>query len=110
MTPGASPVSATIAGSVALPTPEQGRTFPPNHAKSAMTPDPFSYLQPFTVWENAFSPAELDAIVALGDHLKLEKASVTYTDGAAATNDPVRITRTAWMARNSETAWIYERL
>jgi PKHD-type hydroxylase len=75
-----------------------------------MTQDPFSYLQPFTVWENAFSPAELDAIEALGDRLKLEKASITYTDGAAATDDPVRVTRTAWMARAAETAWIYDRL
>jgi PKHD-type hydroxylase len=75
-----------------------------------MTPDPFSYLLPFAVWENAFTPTELDAIEAIGDRLPLEKATIAYTDGSAAENAPVRVTRTAWMARNPETAWIYERL
>jgi PKHD-type hydroxylase len=74
------------------------------------TVDPFSYLQPFVAWDNAFAPAELDAIITLGDRLKLEKASVTYTAGDASTEDPTRITRTAWIGRNAETAWIYDRL
>ena len=73
-------------------------------------PDPFSYLQPYAAWENAFSPVEMDAIIAIGDGLKLEKASVTYTAGDVSTEDPIRITRTAWIPRGPETAWIYDRL
>ena len=49
-------------------------------------PNPYAYLQPFAVWENAFTPAELDAIVAHGDGLKLDKAGVIY-DPAQATDD-----------------------
>jgi PKHD-type hydroxylase len=77
-----------------------------------MTPDhdPFAYLRPFAVWENAFTPAELDTIEALGDRLRLERASVTYEAGDAAGNDPQRITRTAWLERSPETAWLYERM
>jgi PKHD-type hydroxylase len=75
-----------------------------------MTPDPFSYLMPFASWDNAFTAAELDAIIAIGDRLKLEKASVTYTAGDGSTEDPTRITRTAWIGRTPETAWIYDRL
>jgi len=66
--------------------------------------------QSFVVWENAFSPQELDAIVAYGDRLRLEKASVIYEPGQGGGKDPVRITRTAWFPRVAETAWIYERL
>jgi PKHD-type hydroxylase len=75
-----------------------------------MIPDPFSYLQPFVAWDNAFTPAEMDAIIGVGDRLKLDKASVVYTAGDGSTEDPTRITRTAWIGREAETAWIYDRL
>ena len=75
-----------------------------------MNHDPHAYLSPFVVWENAFTGAELDAIVALGDRLKLEKAVLVYGEGGSSTDDPGRITRTAWMGRAMETAWVYERM
>lgn len=75
-----------------------------------MKHDPHAYLTPFVVWENAFSPAELDAIVALGDQLRLEKATLVYGEGGGSTDDPGRITRTAWMGRATQTQWIYERM
>lgn len=65
--------------------------------------------QSFVVWENAFSPQELDALVAYGDRQRLEKAGVSYEpgqDGAA----PMRSSRTAWLPRDAESAWIHERL
>lgn len=75
-----------------------------------MTPDPFSHLRPFSVWENAFTPAELDAIVAYGDRLRLEKATVVYDGDNSGADGPLRITRTAWIPRAAETAWLYDRL
>ena len=75
-----------------------------------MTHDPYAYLNPFVVWENAFTPDELAAIIALGDRLRLEKAVLVYGEGGSATDDPSRITRTAWLARTPETAWVYERM
>jgi len=75
-----------------------------------MQHDPHAYLTPFVVWENAFTPQELDAIVTLGDRLRLEKAVLVYGEGGSTTDDPSRITRTAWMGRAAETAWLYERM
>lgn len=75
-----------------------------------MNSDPFSHLRPFTIWDNAFTPGELDGIVAYGDRLQLEKATVAYEAGNTGSDDPTRITRTAWVPRAPETAWLYERL
>jgi PKHD-type hydroxylase len=74
-----------------------------------MTPDPYAYLAPMVVSENAFTLAELDAIVAHGDGLKLEQASIAYGDGQVG-GDPMRITRMAWMPRDDASAWLYDRL
>ena len=74
-----------------------------------MTPDPYSHLRPYVVWENAFSAAEVDTIVALGDRQRLEKATIAYRTGET-TENPTRITRTAWVAQVAETAWLYERM
>ncbi len=74
-----------------------------------MQDDPYSQLRPFAVWEHAFTAPELDAIVALGDRLRLEKATITYQPGED-TDDPTRITRTAWLGRDAQTSWIYERM
>jgi PKHD-type hydroxylase len=73
-------------------------------------PNPYAYLQPFAVWENAFSPAELDTIVATGDALPLQKAGVVYTPGQSDNDAGQRVTRTAWMARTPETGWLYDRI
>jgi len=75
-----------------------------------MNHDPHAYLAPYIIWENAFTPQELDAIVAMGDSLRLEKATMVYAEGGSSTEDPGRITRTAWMGRATQTAWLYERM
>ena len=64
-------------------------------------------VQPFAVWNKGFSNEELDAIIAYGEKLTHQKA--TIADGGQAA-DAVRITRMAWMAHNPETNWIYEKL
>ena len=75
-----------------------------------MQPAPNSPYQSFVVWENAFTPMELDAIEIVGDGLKLERAGVGYEDKSGSTDDPLRATRIAWMARGPQTGWIYDRL
>ncbi|MBV9549781.1 MAG: 2OG-Fe(II) oxygenase [Alphaproteobacteria bacterium] len=74
-----------------------------------MTSDPYAYLAPLLVSENAFTPAELDVIVAHGEGLGLERSSIAYGDGHVGDN-PMRICRQAWMPRDAASAWIYDRL
>lgn len=66
-------------------------------------------VQPFAVWYKGFSAAELDTITAYGDQLGHNKATI---EGRAREDvyDSVRITRTAWIAQNPQTAWLYERM
>lgn len=73
-------------------------------------PNPYAYLQPFAVWENAFTPAELDTVVALGDSLKLDQAGVVYDPSQNTADGGQRVTRTAWMARGADTEWLYDRI
>ena len=60
-------------------------------------PDPFLHVQPFQVWENGFTPEELDAIEAYGDRLELSRSTI-LSDGPEIVYDALRITRTAAMA------------
>src|SRR5690348_3336254 len=85
--PPGGPVRAIIAGSppLAYVGPDRrgwtGWNPLPRFGAMAANPNPYAYLQPFAVWENAFTPAELDTVVALGDALPLQKAGVVYTPG-----------------------------
>ena len=69
-----------------------------------------SRFQSFVVWENAFTPEELDAIEAIGDRLKLEEAVVGYSGENEQNEDPARSTRIAWMEPDARNSWIYQRL
>jgi PKHD-type hydroxylase len=62
---------------------------------------------PLAIWKDVFTPAELDAIEALGDALAPMRAEIA---GRGAVADQARITRVAWMERNPQTAWLYARL
>ena len=62
---------------------------------------------PLIVWKDAFTPAEVDAVVAWGDKLEPMKAEII---GRQENADHLRITRVAWMERNAETAWLYARM
>ena len=66
--------------------------------------------QTFTAWADAFSPAELDRIVAHGDALAKEKAILVMGGAEHEVVDSIRVTQTAWIRRNDETAWLYERM
>ena len=54
-----------------------------------------------------FTPAELNAIETLGDSLAPRKAELA---GRNDNTDHIRITRVAWMERNAQTQWLFERV
>lgn len=66
-------------------------------------------VQPFAVWLNGFNNDELDAITTYGETLAREKATIENR-GRSEISDNVRVTRTAWIAHNPDTNWIYDRL
>ncbi len=69
----------------------------------------FTGLEPFTIWNGAFTATELDAIVACGDALR--EAEATVMDAAALDqNGPNRVTRVSWIRRSQETLWLFQRL
>ena len=74
-----------------------------------VAPDPYAYLAPLVVSENVFTPQELDAVIAHGETLGLEKSSISYGDGRVG-DDPMRISHQAWMPRDQASTWIYDRL
>jgi len=61
---------------------------------------------PFVTWENAFTPEELDQLVAYGDSLDLQPATLNQTD--IVTN--IRRTKIGWIDLNPQSGWIYDRL
>jgi PKHD-type hydroxylase len=61
-------------------------------------------LGAFAVWEDAFSPAELDAIERYGDSLRKEPANV---GGDPAELRKVRVTQVAWIGRLPASEWIF---
>ncbi|HET7084216.1 MAG TPA: 2OG-Fe(II) oxygenase [Rhizomicrobium sp.] len=64
----------------------------------------------FAVWANAFSPAELAQIEALGDRLSADEATLVSDNASGEVREKIRVTRTAWMALSPETKWIYDRI
>ena len=82
----------------AVPMPEHD-----SHPTSA----PVAVGGPLIVWKGAFTPAEVDAIVALGDNLEPMRAEAI---GRQEDADHLRITRVAWIERNAQTAWLYTRM
>lgn len=64
----------------------------------------------FVIWANAFSPAELDMVEALGDRLTAEKATVASDAPDGLVRGEVRVTQTAWMEASAESKWIYDRI
>ena len=66
----------------------------------------------FAAWADAFTPEEMDRVEAFGDRLAAERATLLGVPEDEQTRDfdDVRITRTAWIAPNPETKWIYDRM
>lgn len=71
--------------------------------------DPFAHVQPFQVWDGAFTPEEMDRVVAYGDKLALEKGTV-LSDGPQVTYDAIRVAQEAHVKPGPEVAWLYERI
>lgn len=69
----------------------------------------FTGLEPFTVWNGAFTPEELDAIVAYGDSLRQADATVMNTADKDQ-NSSIRITRISWIRQTQETLWLFQKL
>jgi PKHD-type hydroxylase len=57
----------------------------------------------------AFSEAECEALIALGDEAGLVPATV-WTEAGDAVNEAVRSAQTSYHKRGEATAWIYDRL
>lgn len=61
---------------------------------------------PFTTWEAAFTAEEIAKIVAVGDALKQEAATI----GADEQNAEYRRSKVGWMDQSVETSWIFDRM
>ena len=59
------------------------------------------------VWNDVFTSAELDRIVAFGDGLSPMRAQLEYGKDAA---EQTRITRVAWIDRLPDTEWLFARM
>ena len=68
---------------------------------------PFAAIGPLVAWPGAFTPGEIDAIVAYGDSLAPMKAEIAERNDNV---DHLRITRVAWIEKRAEIAWLYEKL
>lgn len=62
---------------------------------------------PIVARQGVFTPQELDAIEAYGESLRPLRAEIA---GRKDNIDRLRISRTAWMERNSQTEWLYGRI
>jgi PKHD-type hydroxylase len=69
----------------------------------------FTGVEPFTIWNGAFTGDELDTIVAYGDALRRAEATVK---GAADDdqNSSIRVTQISWINQSPETLWLYQKL
>ena len=66
----------------------------------------FSPTSSFAIWADAFSPAELDQIEAIGDRLGADPATVAAATSEGDVRADIRITRTSWLVPAPETKWI----
>ncbi len=64
----------------------------------------------FAVWDDAFAPAELDALERYGDRLTAVQAALHDKEIEGKIDSAVRITQTAWIRREPEIAWFYDRM
>lgn len=67
----------------------------------------FTGLEPFTTWDGAFTPAELDAIIAYGDALGQGEATIL---DSAAEETSFRSTRISWIEESQDTLWLFRKL
>ena len=73
------------------------------------TPPHLPPTLPFVALADAFTPAELDAIEQYGDRLEPSTAPVGDAQRVGV-DGGIRISQTAWVGRNTDTKWLYERM
>jgi PKHD-type hydroxylase len=66
-------------------------------------------VQPWCYWDGAFTADEIDEIVKFGERQTLFQAQVFGRDGQPVVNRDKRISQTAFLSFNDETAWMFER-
>lgn len=64
---------------------------------------------PFVTWNDGFTSDDIDRIREYGDSLVLTKA-VIDKKGEQDNFDEIRQSKVGWIANNSDTAWLYDRL
>ena len=68
-------------------------------------------LEPFVIWENGFSPEEIDKIIALGELREFKKGTVGGNSiGSQVSDMVIRNTDITWIESAEDTHWLYERL
>jgi PKHD-type hydroxylase len=60
-------------------------------------------------WPEAFTPAEMDAIEAIGEGLAPRGAEIANKEGLREL-ERIRITKMAWITVGEETKWLYDRI
>jgi PKHD-type hydroxylase len=70
----------------------------------AASPHP---MPAYVTWQGGFSAEELDRVIMLGEALHLQRATV---DGGVVPHESVRVSKTAWMRHDADSAWLYDRL
>lgn len=73
------------------------------------TPVPPPY-QAFELHPKAFTERQCDHIIALGERLGADAAGLEGTDGAEVNDHTIRRSRTAWIAPDDDSWWIYDKL
>jgi PKHD-type hydroxylase len=66
-------------------------------------------VEPYMVWSGGFNDAELDRIVAYGDSLGHNKATIKDRQNEDAQSD-IRVTRVAWMEPTPESLWLFDKM
>ena len=59
------------------------------------------------VWQDVFTPAEMDRIIAIGESLAPMRAQLEYGRDA---DQKMRVTRVAWIKPNTDTDWLFAKL
>ncbi|HEY5084569.1 MAG TPA: 2OG-Fe(II) oxygenase, partial [Rhizomicrobium sp.] len=70
---------------------------------------PATGVEPFMVWSGGFSDAELDRIIAHGDSLGHNTATIKGRQDEDAQSD-IRVTRIAWIEPKQEMLWLYDKM
>lgn len=74
---------------------------------AARVPPPY---QSFEIHPGAFTARQCDRIVALGSSLTAASAGLEGTDGEEVDDEGIRRSRTAWIAPDDDSWWIYDKL